>query len=397
MQSASDLTKHLSQQMKTAYRARDAVSFTEAAHGLKSIAAEALASDFFARGSEALRELSERLSDVRGYKSHEGLRSGFTGCEVEFIEQIMPVFGVNSTEAFYNLGVSPAIDQYILSQKVDFSRLAPDHGFRSVMFACLRLGRVDDFLMGYKTACTELLRRQLVAWKLPADQKKESRCLEHSFQGELILVLRDAVNKEIPMFDLPEEFDRQLADCLSNLCQGDGATLEEATIMGMRLSGLRLSLGAAILNASSIGMDIEAEAVIENPTLDEAVHMLGVNCNGYSGPNLVANLAKYDAEEVATRFHSFAHKHSTCNPRFLFKSCAAFAKSDAFKQEHTDVVVALLENAALKLRKTLKPTEKDYEVLREQMTLAGIPERIQFKVGSIARRKGKILEMDLGI
>lgn len=395
MRSTVDLTQRYTEAMKAAYKATDSVSFTVAALGLKEAALAAIAGGYHSEGATALNGLSEGLECVvckrSGDRSHMLDRT-----TPEFLAAVMPLFGVNSREVAQNMGVSPEIDDYLLNNKIDFSQISYSHKMSSFMFHCLRLGLVDEFVAGYGGACDDLRSKQLAS--LQISDARVGDPFRYCEQTTLLQVFQMLSDASVPVPSLPEALDDKLSNVLSELCGGDSSVLRIGHFRAMRAAGLEKSIRAAMGNIYSSEFDL-GQAAWSDLSVKDAVHMLGINCYKYSGASLVQHLVGHDPKAVRDAMHPVTYKASACKPENLLRSCAAYAQSEMYQPQDIPVLLALMESAYVKVKRSqkLKKGEGDFEVFHEHMSKAGVPMWLQLKIPMIRDNKGAILEHDLGM
>ncbi|MBI6885777.1 hypothetical protein [Pseudomonas putida] len=397
MRAAPDLIKKYGIAMKAAYEAEDSVSFLEGGYALKKIAGEAVAGGFIEIASAAFQALSDSLKIVRGFRPDEGLPGRGAGRRLPFIASIMPLFGVNGPESALNLGLTPEIDDYLLSEKINFESLGPTLCLSSIMAHCMRKGLLDKVEQGYASACAELLRQQLEAKPLADSQKRDIDCLQYVMGGYMVRAFEAVHDQQMTWVSFGCEFDEQLATVLRNCESGTRVAMTESRAKGMQMACLSKSLEAAILISRSFNFDMNEVELLNHPSLEVAARMLVMNCKSTFGPQLVQKMAEMDPGLVDAEMHQYLSKDYEYQPMNLIRSCSGFIESDGYKSHHQDLVVVLLENACAKINRGLQPKSKDYEVFRDYMTRAGIPDSIQFKIRVLQSNKNKLIELDLGV
>ncbi|MBI6882719.1 hypothetical protein [Pseudomonas putida] len=393
MRSTITLARKYSAEMKAAYEAGDSISFVDAATSLKAVALRAISSGFREVGSDALESLCEGMGMIQAvlptdFVSHRGRVS------VDFLSTVMPIFGNNSREAAVNLGASYLTDEYILAEKVNFQEMAYDHLFGTFLYHALRNRQVDDFIVGLRSACSDLLDRQVDSFA--SNGEKKCDCYRYNEQVTLLRVFEKAGKNSVEIPALPEDLDDLLASALKNLCHGEGSSFSEDALKAMQAAGLHKSIRAALKNVYSVRFNLDDVEII-GMTLDDAANALGMNCYNFYGPNLVKNIAKYEPDEVKKAMHPMSYKQSACKPDNLMSSCSAYINSDDFAPESIDVLNVLLECAFSKWKKTALEKGKDFELFRSRLTAFNIPDRIQFKLPMLKDMRVKILESEMGM
>lgn len=395
MRATATAVNQYAELMKVAYVANDPIGFTEAAVKLRSAAMQSVESGYYSDGARALQALSEALRGVIAQRPGDPTHGNHRTTQA-FVSVVMPLFCINSTEVAANLGLSPEIDDYLISNKVNFKQLTVDYSFSDFLRHALRRGLVDEFVTAFCDACSDLLSRQDAA--LEINQKSSADCFRYAEQNMLLKVFEKLEREGLQARGLTQAMDEKLALVLSRLHPGDAAHFSLNHLRGMQQAGMHVSLKAALQNTWSVSFNLD-DVEFQGLKLEESAYLLGMNCRMHHGPNLIRNLVDYDPESVRKAMHTMSLKKSVCNPKKLLRSCADFIKTQDFRPENMAVIHVLMENAWEKIKKItdFHKSGKPFEVWRANLNEAGIPDSVQFKLSMIRDNKAAILESELGM
>lgn len=398
MPSADSRIKKTSVNMKACYKTEDAAGFLAAAQTLRDVSSEALSMGLLADATFALATLKAGLEQVNGFlPERDGLLSHLNQCSTEFIESVMPAFSVNGFEVINNIGLSNKVDDYLFAEKVRVDQLNAGDPSYQLLFWCLRQDRLSQYVEGIEVVVDELLYRQEEAMSLPDLQRRVGGSLDYLVQYGFFLHARDVVKAKIELPPLSAQLDEKLAQVFSNLCHGDSFSISGNVLQVLMGAGLHKSAAAAIGNAcrTSIGDPINID-LLKEPSADVVVRAFLLSCQHEIAPCTIKQMLTFEAVDILERVQDFVGKKIYFNARHVIDSCVQFMATEDYKPEHQDIVLCLLEAAALSIQKSLRPGLLDYEVIRETMTKAGVPDKIQFRIGTIRQNRGKILELGLG-
>lgn len=397
MRSAESRIKDAAQRMKATYTREDAAGFLEAAQALRDISAQALDLGILTDAVNALERLKKGLELVNGFiPERDGLLSSLSQCSAEFIEAVMPAFSVNGFEVINNIGVSNQIDEYLFAEKIRVDQLNGGDQSYQLLFWCLRQNRQSHYIEGLEVVVDELLARQKEVMCHKDYQTSLFNARDNMVQYGFFLHMRDVVKDQIDLPALSPRLDEKLAQVLTNLNHGDSLSISSRVLEVLISSGLHKSAGAAILNANSVaGVAINID-LLKDPSDEVVVHTFLLGCQHKSSPDLIKHMVNFDAEDVLELLKGFVSKRFNFNSGAAIQSCVDFMATDDYQPSHQDLILALLEAASLRIQRDLRQGQLDYEVIRETMSRLGVPEHLQFKIGTIRKNRGKILELSLG-
>jgi hypothetical protein len=399
MPSADSRIKKVAISMKQCYKSEDAPGFLAAAQALRDIGAEALGLGILADATFALSTLKVGLEQVNGFlPERDGLLSNLYQCSTEFIESVMPAFSVNGFEVINNIGLSNKVDDYLFAEKVRVDQLNAGDPSYQLLFWCLRQDRFSQYVEGIEAVVDELLYRQEEAMILPDFQRRVSGSQDYMVQYGFFLHMGDVVKNNIGLPPLSAKLDEKLAKVFSNLCHGDSLSISGSLLNALIAAGLHKSCAAAIGNAYSCThkstLNIEH---LKDPSAQVVVRAFLLFNQHQTAPDIIKKMLTFDAVDLLDLLQDFVGKKFNFQSGYVINSCVQFMATEDYKPEHQDIVLCLLEAAALRIQQGLRPGQLDYEVILETMTKAGVPEKLQFRIGNIRKNRGKILELNLGM
>jgi hypothetical protein len=398
MPSAERRIKQAAFRMKQCYTSNNPAGFLEAAQTLREISAQSLSLGVLGDAVNALERLKTGLELVNGFiPERDGRLSNLNQCSAAFIEQVMPAFSVNGWEVINNIGLSNKIDDYLFAEKIRVDQLNGGDQSYQLLFWCLRQNRQSQYVEGLEVVVNELLTRQQEVMGRSGYQRIHHDSLDYMVQFGFFMHMNDVVKDGVQLPLLPDHLDEKLAKVFSNLHHGHPLSIKSRSLQALIASGMHRSAGQAIINVNSVDGDQINIDLLKYPSSQVVAQAFMLGCQQQTAPSLIKHLLRFDAYEVLELLKPFVDKKFTFSAFFVIKSCVEFMATEDYRPEDQNIILSILEVASLKLLRTLRDGELDYEVIREVMNKAGVPDALQFRIGTVRNNRGKILELGLGI
>jgi hypothetical protein len=261
----------------------------------------------------------------------------------------------------------------------------------------LRQNRHSQYVEGLEVVVDELLARQQDVMRHSGYQRMHSDSLDYMVQFGFFLHMNEVVKDGVQLPLLPAHLDEKLATVFSNLHHGHPLSINSRVLQALMASGMHRSAGEAILNGNSVSGDQINIDLLKDPSSKVVVRAFLLGCNQETAPGIIKHMLRFEAYEIRETLKEFLSKKISFSSFLIIKSCVEFMDTDDYRPEHRDIILSILEAASLALQRTLRPGELDYEVIRDVMNKAGVPDALQFQVGTVRSNRGKILELGLGI
>lgn len=381
--------------LEAALKARDAVAFNDTLLMYRDEVKTALNENRFRFAAEMLTAINRGLDLIPSSLSYSGLSRV---CN-EFVEKVMWLFSVNGPEALKCMGLSREIDDYIIKNKVDFKNLTAASTVERVMSRCLSGGYQEEFETGIKAMVDDAYERSVGLAN--ADKRLFEYQLLRSDCDVFIRNLEktiDRVDEKVASpFTVSKDFDAHIGERIGLMDLENGINLEGKSIRVMIKIGMTETIKGLLNLTYGIKATEEDFDGYEGMDCNTATDILGGICRHHAAPGIVAKVVQFDSESVAAGMHIYSYKDSSCRPANLLRSVSLHMASDKYSADQDASLMALVENALLRLKKNIKSGDKDYVVYREAMNEAGIPNEFQFRIGKIRKNRDSLFSNEIGL